>query len=93
LVYIRTAGIADSQQKGDCLESECPSRPVAAGLSNSPAEISDRAKAAEHIGLTTLQLAQQARAAGLTVVCYLLETAALTAAADAVSSQWPKEES
>ena len=52
----------------------------------------DRVKTAEEISWKALELAQHARAAGLTELCHLLESAALSAAADAQAGRWPLEE-
>lgn len=51
----------------------------------------DRAKAAEDISWSALELAQRARAAGLTALCDLLESAALNAAAEAATARWPQD--
>jgi cytochrome oxidase assembly protein ShyY1 len=51
----------------------------------------DRVKTAEQISWQVLDLAQQARAAGLTELCHLLESAALSAAADAEAGRWPRD--
>jgi hypothetical protein len=52
----------------------------------------DRVKTAEEISWKALELAQLARAAGLTELCHLLESAALSAAADAEARRWPMKE-
>jgi hypothetical protein len=49
------------------------------------------AEVAEEIGLKALELADRARSAGLTVLCQLLESAALTAAADGLAAEWPAD--
>jgi hypothetical protein len=51
----------------------------------------DRGKTAEAISWQVLELAQQARAAGLTELCHLLESAALSAAADIETGRWPQD--
>jgi len=47
------------------------------------AVVPDRTGTAQHISTVTLELSQQARAAGLMALCYLLQTIALAAASDA----------
>lgn len=51
----------------------------------------DRVQAAEEISWKALELAQHARSAGLTELCHLLESAALSAAAEAEAGRWPQE--
>jgi hypothetical protein len=51
----------------------------------------DSAKVAKDIGMVALDLAKQARAAGLTTIGYLLETVALEAGAEAATRQWPAD--
>jgi hypothetical protein len=51
----------------------------------------DSAKVAKDIGMVTLDLAKQARAAGLTTIGYLLESVALEAGAEAATRQWPAD--
>jgi len=50
-----------------------------------------RVKTAEDISWQALELAEQARAAGLTELCHLLESVALSAAAEAAASRWPED--
>jgi hypothetical protein len=50
------------------------------------ATVSNRADAAEYIAVTTRALATQARGAGLTVLGLLLEKAAMTAGAEAITA-------
>lgn len=52
----------------------------------------DRANVAEEISLQVLDLAQRARAAGLTELCQALESVALSAAAEAETTRWPQEQ-
>jgi hypothetical protein len=52
----------------------------------------DPACVAEDISAKALELALRARRAGLTTLAYHLETAALSAAADGVSANWPTGE-
>jgi hypothetical protein len=47
------------------------------------------AGAAQEIGMAALDLAQRARAAGLTTLGYLLEGVALEAGTEAAARQWP----
>jgi hypothetical protein len=49
------------------------------------------AEVAEEIGVKALELADRARSAGLMVLCQLLESAALTAAADGLAAEWPAD--
>jgi hypothetical protein len=58
---------------------------------NAPAA-NDDARIAEDIGLAALDLAQRARAAGLTTVGYILESAALEAGAAAVGMRLPADD-
>jgi hypothetical protein len=52
----------------------------------------DSTKLAQDIGLTALNLAQRARAAGLTTICYLLECVALEAGAESAAMHQPDDE-
>ena len=47
----------------------------------------DNAKVAEDIGIAALELAERARAAGLTTIGFLLESVALEAGAEAATRQ------
>jgi hypothetical protein len=51
----------------------------------------EAATLAHDIGLAALDLARQARAAGLTTICYLLERVALEAGAKAAAGQPPSD--
>jgi hypothetical protein len=53
----------------------------------------DSAKIAEDIGIAVLDLAERARAAGLSNVGYLLELVALEAGAEAAARRWPADAS
>jgi len=55
-----------------------------------PAPI-DRAQIAEDIGMAVLDLAERARAAGLTTIGYLLESVALEAGTQAAAARWPSD--
>ncbi len=57
-----------------------------------PAPI-DSAQIAEDIGLAALDLAQQAHAAGLTSIGFLLESVALEAGSVAAAVRWPANRS
>ena len=50
-----------------------------------------KAITAEEIAVASLELAKRARAAGLTGISYLLETAALQAGAEAAAGRWPAD--
>jgi len=52
----------------------------------------DHARIAEDIGIAALDLAQRARAAGLTAVGFILESAALEAGAAAAAARWPADD-
>jgi hypothetical protein len=52
----------------------------------------DRVKTAAEISWKALELAQHARTAGLTELCHLLESAALSAAAEAEAGRWPLDQ-
>jgi hypothetical protein len=52
----------------------------------------DTAQIAEDLGMAALDLAQKARAAGLTTLAYLFESAALEAGAEAAAARWPSDE-
>jgi hypothetical protein len=52
----------------------------------------DRAKVAEEISWLVLDLAQLARSAGLTEICHTLESVALSAAAEAEATRWPRDQ-
>ena len=49
------------------------------------------ARIAEEIGLEALGMAKWARAAGLTTLGFLLESAALEAGAQVAAMQWPED--
>src|SRR5579863_2805937 len=51
----------------------------------------DSAKVAEAIGMAALELAQRARAAGLTTLGFMLESVALEAGAESSAQQWPAD--
>ena len=51
----------------------------------------DSARIAAGIGVTALDLAQRASAAGLTTLAFLLENAALEAGTEAAARQWPSD--
>jgi len=51
----------------------------------------DGAQVAEEIGMAVLDLAERARAAGLTKIGYLLESVALEAGTEAAARRWPSE--
>lgn len=51
----------------------------------------DSGKLAEDIGTTALDLARRAKAAGMTTLGFLLESAALEAGAEAVARRWPSD--
>lgn len=59
----------------------------AASKTGAQAVPADCRKAAEYIGLTALQLARRAHAAGFAQLAFLLECAALEAGAEAASCQ------
>jgi hypothetical protein len=52
----------------------------------------DRAKVAEEISWHVLDLAQLARSAGLAEICHALESVALSAAAEAEATRWPRDQ-
>jgi hypothetical protein len=52
---------------------------------------SDGAKLAEDIGIAVLDLAERARAAGLSNIGHLLELVALEAGAEAAAKRWPAD--
>ena len=62
-----------------------------------PSEVADpngpdgRAQVADQIAGTALELANCARAAGLTALAHLLEAAALEGAAEAEARRWPAD--
>ena len=68
-----STGHADHRSPGD----------IAGDLPN------DGGSVAEHIGVAALELACRARAAGLTTLGYLLESAALEAGTEAATRRWP----
>jgi hypothetical protein len=51
----------------------------------------DSAQVAEDIGMAALDLAERARAAGLTTIGYLLESVALEAGTQAAAARWPSD--
>lgn len=51
----------------------------------------ETAAVAEQIGFAALALAKEANCAGLTVLGYLLESAALEAGAEAAARKWPAD--
>ena len=66
--------------------------PASAGSAAAEAPASfDTARIAEELGMEALGLAKRARAAGLTTLGFLLESAALEAGAQVAALQWPED--
>jgi hypothetical protein len=70
--------------------SRLPGKGPAEASAGKPVPV-DSAKIAEDIGIAALELAKQARDAGLTTIGYLLESVALEAGAEAATRRWPAE--
>ena len=64
--------------------------PTPIGPADAPASC-DSSQIAEQLGMEALDMAKRARAAGLTTLGFLLESAALEAGTQAAALQWPED--